>query len=296
MSGSGSRTRSADRLAMRRRGDTTIAVRRAPRDWPARFAPDSTGNERTPPAAARAIRCRCAATARSPSRRRPRLAARGTRPRADAAQLRVDRGGRVVLFLGLRYLGPVLTPFLIGAILAYLGTPLVDWARGARRARAASPRRSSCCCSASCSSRCSSCWSRSCRPRCAGRASACPDARRAGWRTHLRRGSSEQFGVTHRARPRVAQRRSSPTTSTSARELSLSSCSSGLKTGGADRGRDPRQPRADPGGDVLPAARLGHDRRAHRTTLVPRRWLPKARAIAATSTACSPSSCAASSW
>src|SRR5258707_12937164 len=34
----------------------------------------------------------------------------------------------VVIFLGLRYLGPVLTPFLIGAILAYLGTPLVDWA------------------------------------------------------------------------------------------------------------------------------------------------------------------------
>jgi len=35
-----------------------------------------------------------------------------------------------VLVLGLRYLGPVLTPFLIGAILAYLGTPLVEW--GAR--------------------------------------------------------------------------------------------------------------------------------------------------------------------
>lgn len=35
-------------------------------------------------------------------------------------------GAAVVVFLGLRYLGPVLTPFLIGAILAYLGTPLVD--------------------------------------------------------------------------------------------------------------------------------------------------------------------------
>ncbi|MFO1414420.1 MAG: AI-2E family transporter [Burkholderiales bacterium] len=34
----------------------------------------------------------------------------------------------LVLVLGLRYLGPVLTPFLIGAILAYLGTPIVDWA------------------------------------------------------------------------------------------------------------------------------------------------------------------------
>jgi predicted PurR-regulated permease PerM len=34
----------------------------------------------------------------------------------------------IVLFLGLRFLGPVLTPFLIGAILAYLGTPVVAWA------------------------------------------------------------------------------------------------------------------------------------------------------------------------
>ncbi|MFO1325272.1 MAG: AI-2E family transporter [Burkholderiales bacterium] len=38
-------------------------------------------------------------------------------------------GAALVLFLGLRYLGPVLTPFLIGAILAYLGTPLVDAAQ-----------------------------------------------------------------------------------------------------------------------------------------------------------------------
>lgn len=37
-------------------------------------------------------------------------------------------GAAAVLVLGMRYLGPVLTPFLIGAILAYLGTPLVDWA------------------------------------------------------------------------------------------------------------------------------------------------------------------------
>jgi predicted PurR-regulated permease PerM len=34
----------------------------------------------------------------------------------------------LVIVLGLHYLGPVLTPFLIGAILAYLGTPIVDWA------------------------------------------------------------------------------------------------------------------------------------------------------------------------
>jgi predicted PurR-regulated permease PerM len=34
----------------------------------------------------------------------------------------------LVLYFALRHLGPVLTPFLIGAILAYLGTPLVDWA------------------------------------------------------------------------------------------------------------------------------------------------------------------------
>ncbi len=35
-------------------------------------------------------------------------------------------GAALVLFLALRWLGPVLTPFLVGAILAYLGTPLVD--------------------------------------------------------------------------------------------------------------------------------------------------------------------------
>jgi predicted PurR-regulated permease PerM len=35
-------------------------------------------------------------------------------------------GAAAVLVLALRWLGPVLTPFLVGAILAYLGTPLVD--------------------------------------------------------------------------------------------------------------------------------------------------------------------------
>ena len=34
--------------------------------------------------------------------------------------------GAAVFFLLLRQLGPVLTPFLVGAILAYLGTPMVD--------------------------------------------------------------------------------------------------------------------------------------------------------------------------
>jgi len=37
----------------------------------------------------------------------------------------------IVVVAGLHWLGPVLTPFLIGAILAYLGTPLVD--RAAKR-------------------------------------------------------------------------------------------------------------------------------------------------------------------
>ena len=37
-------------------------------------------------------------------------------------------GAAVVVFFGLRHLGAVLTPFLVGAILAYLGTPIVDWA------------------------------------------------------------------------------------------------------------------------------------------------------------------------
>ena len=35
-------------------------------------------------------------------------------------------GAAIVLVLALHWLGPVLTPFLIGAILAYLGTPMVD--------------------------------------------------------------------------------------------------------------------------------------------------------------------------
>ena len=35
-------------------------------------------------------------------------------------------GAAVVIGLGLHFLGPVLTPFLIGVILAYLGTPIVD--------------------------------------------------------------------------------------------------------------------------------------------------------------------------
>ncbi|MEO6565564.1 MAG: AI-2E family transporter, partial [Casimicrobiaceae bacterium] len=45
-------------------------------------------------------------------------------------------GAALVVFFGLRYLGAVLTPFLVGAILAYLGTPLVDMAerRGISRA------------------------------------------------------------------------------------------------------------------------------------------------------------------
>lgn len=37
-------------------------------------------------------------------------------------------GAALVVVLALYFLGPVLTPFLIGAILAYLGTPIVDWA------------------------------------------------------------------------------------------------------------------------------------------------------------------------
>lgn len=45
-------------------------------------------------------------------------------------------GAVLVLYAALTWLGPVLTPFLIGAILAYLGTPLVDLLerRGVHRA------------------------------------------------------------------------------------------------------------------------------------------------------------------
>jgi predicted PurR-regulated permease PerM len=44
----------------------------------------------------------------------------------------------LVVVLALHFLGPVLTPFLIGAILAYLGTPLVEWASGRGVPRAVS--------------------------------------------------------------------------------------------------------------------------------------------------------------
>jgi predicted PurR-regulated permease PerM len=44
--------------------------------------------------------------------------------------------GAAILFLGLHWLGPVLTPFLIGAILAYLGSPLVERAAARRIPRA----------------------------------------------------------------------------------------------------------------------------------------------------------------
>ncbi len=47
-------------------------------------------------------------------------------------------GAAIVIALGLHYLGPVLTPFLIGAILAYLGKPLVHWAAGKGVSRALS--------------------------------------------------------------------------------------------------------------------------------------------------------------
>src|SRR2546427_5184892 len=45
-------------------------------------------------------------------------------------------GAAVVLIGGLHWLGPILTPFLVGIILAYLGTPIVDRgeARGVPRA------------------------------------------------------------------------------------------------------------------------------------------------------------------
>ncbi len=55
------------------------------------------------------------------------------RPRVPARPLTARNyvwiaGAAIVLFLGIRFLGPVLTPFLIGAILAYLGSPVVDGA------------------------------------------------------------------------------------------------------------------------------------------------------------------------
>jgi len=41
-------------------------------------------------------------------------------------------GAALIVFFALRWLNSVITPFLIGAILAYLGTPLVDAAQRRR--------------------------------------------------------------------------------------------------------------------------------------------------------------------
>src|SRR3982751_2870985 len=41
-------------------------------------------------------------------------------------------GAALVVIAGLHWLGPVLTPFLVGTILAYLGTPIVQRARARR--------------------------------------------------------------------------------------------------------------------------------------------------------------------
>jgi len=51
-----------------------------------------------------------------------------TRPPLTFANYAWIAGAVLVVVLALYFLGPVLTPFLIGAILAYLGTPIVDWA------------------------------------------------------------------------------------------------------------------------------------------------------------------------
>jgi len=63
---------------------------------------------------------------------------RGARPPLTLRNYAWIAGAALVVVLALRFLGPVLTPFLIGAILAYLGTPLVAWAarRGVPRALA----------------------------------------------------------------------------------------------------------------------------------------------------------------
>ena len=70
----------------------------------------------------------------------------------------------------------------------------------------------------------------------------------------------QHFGITI-ALDLASLKRSSPRTSTSAKDLSLQLLS-GAQDRRADPAVDPRQPRADPGRDVLPAARLEHDRRA----------------------------------
>ena len=109
----------------------------------AELTESSTGN-RPPPTPAVA----------APKRAAPRRAP----PRWSAARNYLwVAGAALVVFLALRWLGPVLTPFLIGAILAYLGTPLVDRGGAPRHSARAGDDRRRAAVRARCSSRCSSC-------------------------------------------------------------------------------------------------------------------------------------------
>ena len=79
-----------------------------------------------------------------PHDRQPGAASVPPVPSAPAGDSRVKPrhylwivGAALVLVAALRWLGPVLTPFLIGAILAYLGTPIVA---AARRSACPAPR------------------------------------------------------------------------------------------------------------------------------------------------------------
>src|SRR5271166_6205463 len=69
----------------------------------------------------------------------PDLAAAAARPRSPAPLRPVHylwiAGTALVIAALLHWLGPILTPFLIGAILAYFGSPLVSWAQRRRMPR-----------------------------------------------------------------------------------------------------------------------------------------------------------------
>ncbi len=221
------------------------------------FAPDSTGNERAPPTDYRRRDDAAAACARRASRH----AAAGTAApaaRADGAQLRVDRRR------GDRDLPRAALPGSRAYALPHRRDPRVprhayrpmgggaahlarrrDNHRGAlvrlHTARAV-PRAHP---------------ARAVGGHACGAAHSRP--RFAGPRPHF---AVARAAIRHHHRPRHGLAEGAPRREHGRRARPFAVAAVGPQDGVAHRRVDPRQPRAHPGRDVLPAARLGHDRRA----------------------------------
>jgi predicted PurR-regulated permease PerM len=43
-------------------------------------------------------------------------------------RIHILAGAAIAIVVAMAWLGPILTPFLVGAVFAYLGTPVMTWA------------------------------------------------------------------------------------------------------------------------------------------------------------------------